>query len=101
MQAAPKRMRWHRGLVPDVQCSPPRLALLGLSAVLFVALISAAMSGAVDIPWNSVRELLSGSHEPGRGILRQVLLEIRGSRVLFIALVVGATGVTCVVFMAL
>lgn len=101
MQAAPKRMRWHRGLVPDVQCSPPRLVLLGLSAVLFVALISAAMSGAVDIPWGSLLELLSGSHEPGQGILRQVLLEIRLPRVLFSALAGAALAVTGVAMQAL
>lgn len=94
-------MRWHRGLVPDVQCSPPRLVLLGLTAVLFVALISAAMSGAVDIPWGSLLELLSGSHEPGQGILRQVLLEIRLPRVAFSALAGAALAVTGVAMQAL
>lgn len=94
-------MRGHRGLVPDVQCSPPRLVLLGLTAVLFVALISAAMSGAVDIPWGSLLELLSGSHEPGQGILRQVLLEIRLPRVAFSALAGAALAVTGVAMQAL
>lgn len=101
MQAAPKRLRFHRGLISDVQCSPPRLVLLGLSAVLFVALISAAMSGAVDIPWRSMPELVAGSGEPGQGILRQVLLEIRLPRVLFSALAGAALAVTGVAMQAL
>lgn len=77
------------------------LVLVGLSAALVAALLMAAMSGAVEIPWRLLPAILSGSTEDTPQILRQVFLEIRLPRVLFSAVVGASLAVTGVAMQAL
>ena len=75
--------------------------LAGLSIFLFLALITSAMSGAVEIPWRVLSALLFGPADDVPPILRQVLIDIRLPRVLFSAIAGAALAVTGVAMQAL
>ena len=75
--------------------------LLGLCAALLLALLTSAMSGAVDIPWRMLPAILWGPAEDASPILKQVFLDIRLPRVLFSAVVGAALAVTGVAMQAL
>lgn len=77
------------------------LVLGGLSTALLAALLLAATSGAVDIPWRMLPAILSGSVEDVPPVLRQVFLDIRLPRVIFSAVVGAALAVTGVAMQAL
>ncbi|NYT23179.1 iron ABC transporter permease [Alcaligenaceae bacterium] len=70
-------------------------------AALALALVAAAMSGAVDISWKILPALILGPADEAPPILRQVLLDIRLPRVLFSAVVGAALAVTGVAMQAL
>lgn len=75
--------------------------LLGLTLALLLALVTASMSGAVEIPWNLLPAIVFGPAEDSSAILRQVFLDIRLPRVLFSAVVGAALAVTGVAMQAL
>lgn len=93
---------WRHGRrVPNARARKSQWVLSGLSGALFLALIAAAMSGAVEISWRLLPGILFGSAEDAQLILRQVFLEIRLPRVLFSAVVGAALAVTGVAMQAL
>lgn len=77
------------------------MALIGTSAALMAALVTAAMSGAVDIPWHVLVAMLPSSSDDAPAVLQHVFIDIRLPRVLFSALTGAALAVTGVVMQAL
>ncbi len=75
--------------------------LTALIVGLVFALIAAAMSGAVEIPWEFLPRFAFGRTEDVPPILRQVFFDIRLPRVLFSAVAGAALAVTGVAMQAL
>lgn len=98
LPAVAKRRSWD---ALNARARKAVLVLLGLSLALFVALFMSAGSGAVNIPWRIMPELLFGSAQDVPPMLRQVFLEIRLPRVLFSAVVGAALAVSGVAMQAL